>query len=723
MMTNRKRRRMRTLLLQTLAIGTTITWGSFGGVAAGDQPLALTPSHVNPTFLPVQATSELTDDADSSGFESSRRPAAQRKTPQRFDPPTAASPSKSTAPAATSAPSATSPPMGTWIPRGTRSLRTSTANSFTPWTTPDLGRRSSTAESETISGSKNASESAATSQSPAPVLGNAPGGQTPPSLRRDTHVESKTNAFEKQPMAAAESEQIRLSPAVDDPAPAPLPGTLRDQRRSAASSSMTLSESSESQTTDTSRRTRTSTREISRHETEQRSTSSRSTNSSSSEGAREITKREVKKLMPVQSPDSNEPIVDVVEPTELEPVPQEEQTDGDIDAESLERLRAAIRSFPGRSAARQERESDEEATSPSDRTARAPDRDVESRDKTPATEKRRTLTRDVQTLQPFVARVLTDYHRRPENVSKRSPWGTFHMMLPFGADANVQSGRNLHNSIAWLCSNRPLRGQRLITTTKSGRIYIRQGPGLQGHQAQLLAMLAQVNVEATYPLTDGRSRFTIEDLIRAEMADCRRGQELTFSLIGLSHYLPTDTQWRASDGTVWTFETLLAEELAQPIVGAACGGTHRLMGLSYALRQRRLEGLPIEGQWARADAFIKDFVDYAWSLQNRDGSFSTNWFEGPQDNRDLDRKVQTTGHIIEWLIFTADQDELQDPRFVRSIQFLTNAFTRYRTREWQPGPKGHVLRALSVYHRRVYGDARPWAQPSQVAQPGGRAYR
>ncbi|MEZ6089886.1 MAG: hypothetical protein R3C05_18025 [Pirellulaceae bacterium] len=426
------------------------------------------------------------------------------------------------------------------------------------------------------------------------------------------------------------------------------------------------------------------------------------------------------KPAPMKRPDSNEPTQDIVEPDDADALSSEAQTDGDIDAESLARLRAAIRSFPDRRA----RQLEDQTLSPSDQ-ALATDASTESAPSPPQTLQRQPLVikPEVQAMKASIARVLIDFHRRPENAAGRSPWGTFHLMLPFGADANVRSGNRLFNSIAWLSSNRPCRGQRLITTTQSGRIYVRQGPGLQGHRAQFLAMLAQVNVEATYPLTDGRNRFTVEDLIRAEMADCRRGEELTFALIGLSHYLPTDTHWKASDGSTWNFETLIAEELAHPIVGAACGGTHRLMGLSYALRQRRMEGLPISGQWARAEAFINDFVEYAWSLQNRDGSFSTKWFEGPEDNRDIERKIQTTGHILEWLIFVADQQQLQDPRYIRSVQFLTNTFTRYRTREWDPGPKGHVLRALSVYHRRVYGDARPWATASQTAQPRTRSYR
>ncbi|WP_145093971.1 hypothetical protein [Rosistilla carotiformis] len=706
------------MLLHSLAIGTSITWGGLFSIAVGDEPLPLRPSGVNPTFLPVQAISASDDAPSPSQFESSRRTVARDASPLPLEPPATKAASDWTA----ADNQTTTPKQGTWVPRGSHSLRTTTSQRFTPWTTPTIDRRSTTKSTESTQRIHVADRSndlstleTTTETITESTRSHTSGGQTPPSMERVSEAPSKLRAPEPVERNEAAPEAILVRPTQDDPAPAPLPSMLNQR----SETTQTLEA-----TTESSRRTRIARRESTHSVTEQHSSSHQSTETETvrSGGPRELEKLEIHALVPVKPLDSNEPTEDIVEPSELQPVPQEENTDGDIDAESLEKLRAAIRSFPGRSAAQEEHDV---ARSPSDHEVQDEGTASSSTDVSQAPERRRSLvvSREVQSLQPHIARVLTDYHRRPENVAQRSPWGTFHLMLPFGADANVQAGRSLQNSIAWLCSNRPCRGQRLITTTKSGRIYVRQGPGLQGHQAQLLAMLAQVNVEATYPITDGRTRFTIEDLIRAEMADCRRGQELTFSLIGLSHYLPTDTRWRASDGSVWSFETLLAEELAQPIVGAACGGTHRLMGLSYALRQRRMEGLPIEGQWLRADAFIKDFVSYAWSLQNRDGSFSTNWFEGPQDNREIDRKIQTTGHILEWLIFTADQDELQDPRFVRSVQFLTNAFSRYRTHEWQPGPKGHVLRALAVYHRRVYGDARPWANDTQLAQPAGRTYR
>lgn len=287
-----------------------------------------------------------------------------------------------------------------------------------------------------------------------------------------------------------------------------------------------------------------------------------------------------------------------------------------------------------------------------------------------------------------------------------------HSVMVYGVDTQVLNGRRRYNLIAWLAGNNVCRGQRIFGL-ENGNIAPKNGVGLQGHQGQFLSIFALVGVSSEYPLYVNRQAYSMTDLIRHEQDRCRADTELTFTLIGLAHYLDTDATWKSDDGQTWDFERLLEEELAQPVIGAACGGTHRLMGLSHALRIRRQQGKPITGQWARADQFVKDFVDYAWRLQNPDGSMSTDWFEGRANRNDIDRKIQTTGHIIEWLIGVTPRDELQDPRMLRAIRFLANSMYRYRTRDWEIGPKGHALRSLALYHQRVFSETPPWRQETR----------
>jgi len=241
------------------------------------------------------------------------------------------------------------------------------------------------------------------------------------------------------------------------------------------------------------------------------------------------------------------------------------------------------------------------------------------------------------------------------------------------------------------------------------RLVAMKGIGVQGHSAQYLAILAQCRVAVNSPITIQSKSFTVADLVKEEQLSCKSNTELTFALIGLAHYLPSDSTWTARDGKQWSLEKLVAEELEQPIRGAPCGGTHRLYGLSYGCQRRLKAAGRLDGHYARADRFVRDYQQFTLTkLRNTDGSFSTEWFKYPADrDDDIDRKIQTTGHILEWLVGSVDQELLYDPRIVAAAEFLARSLVREPSREWKIGPMGHALHALTIYQERAWGVVLP----------------
>jgi hypothetical protein len=296
---------------------------------------------------------------------------------------------------------------------------------------------------------------------------------------------------------------------------------------------------------------------------------------------------------------------------------------------------------------------------------------------------------------------LDFYLQNPESTAARSPWAVMHSLLAFGSDYEmIGPNNNRVNAIGWMCHNGLCKTQRIFTPR--GNTFVPNvGGGVQGHQGQFLAILAQCQVPPDYPIQIGDQKFTVEDLVLYEMATCREKSELTFKLMGLSYYLDSDKQWRSNDGKVWSIQKLIQEELAQPVVGSACGGTHRLMGYSFAIKQRVLQGQPLQGQYLRAAKFINEFIDYTWQLQNPDGSFSTNWFEGRGNEPNVERKVQTTGHMLEWLLFTVSDTDVRSRRVEKAIDFLMANIYDNRHLKWPIGPRGHAERALALYHKRL----------------------
>jgi hypothetical protein len=320
-------------------------------------------------------------------------------------------------------------------------------------------------------------------------------------------------------------------------------------------------------------------------------------------------------------------------------------------------------------------------------------------------------TRRFEKLRSRIAQTLAIYQRRPLNTSQNTPWEVMHGFIAFGIPTQIRVGGpagDLVNAIGWSNMGGRCRGQVMLAA-EGDRLVAQKGIGVQGHSAQYLAILAQCRVAANSPITLQSKSFTVADLIEEEKLSCKAGTELTFALIALAHYLPTDAEWKSRDGKDWSLEKLVEEEIVQPIRGAPCGGTHRLFGLAYGCQRRLRATGQLDGAYLRADKYVRDYQNFALTkLQNRDGSFSTEWFKYPADrDDDIDRKIQTTGHILEWLVGSLDQERLYEPRVVAAAEFLAAALASEPSRDWKIGPLGHALHALNIYQERAWGTVLP----------------
>lgn len=363
---------------------------------------------------------------------------------------------------------------------------------------------------------------------------------------------------------------------------------------------------------------------------------------------------------------------------------------------------------------------------PSDRVENPTDpKSFEEADEPTAPQQKKALpplTKNQILLRNKVRQVLKHYYNRPLVATERSPWEVMHGMLAYEVHSRVLQGGPKSQpitAVGWLCFNQPCENRTLMYLNEDGDLRVKVGPALQGHHGQLLALLAQARVRSDYPLKVEGKDFTVNDLIAVEKLTCYPKTELTFKLIGLQRYLDINDTWVNDQGMQWDFPKLIAEEMAQPVRTAACGGTHRLAGLALAVKKRKAAGLPIDGQYAAAQKFVANYQNYAYRLQNSDGSFSTDWFKGSAADPDIDRRLKTTGHQLELLIYAGSDEQLNYYRTVRAVNYLANIMHANRTRDWEAGPLGHAIHALVLYDRLAFGpyDAAPESVPVATA-PG-----
>jgi hypothetical protein len=315
-------------------------------------------------------------------------------------------------------------------------------------------------------------------------------------------------------------------------------------------------------------------------------------------------------------------------------------------------------------------------------------------------------------LRTRISRTLAAYQRRPLNTLEHNPWEVMHWAIAFGPASKLRlggGGGDPISALGWLNTGGRCNGLVMVATQGEKLVALR-GKGMQGHVAQYLAVMAQCRVAAGSPIVVGGRSFTVADLIETEKRSCREKTELTFALIAMAHYLDTDEMWTASDGSEWSLPKLVREELAQPLRGAPCGGTHRLFGLAYACQRRRESTGGLDGIYVTADRYYRTQQQRMFDeLQNSDGSFSTDWFNRPEDGDDIERKLRTSGHMLEFLVSTADQKVLYHPRTIEAVEFVAKILHAEPEREWKIGPMCHALHSLVIYQERLWGSLVPGA--------------
>jgi len=285
-------------------------------------------------------------------------------------------------------------------------------------------------------------------------------------------------------------------------------------------------------------------------------------------------------------------------------------------------------------------------------------------------------------------------------------WQILHGVLAYGRNFEIEHNGELVNVVDWVTSGGNLDGWSmrrgpagLIAEVEAGT---KRG---QGHPDQWLAILSQCDLPSSHPIQVGSETYTIADLVKQTMFDVWEGKECSWTLIGLTQYIPLDSEWTARDGQQWTIEKIMAMEARQNINASACGGTHRLIGMSMALNRYREKHPDAEltGGWKMADDVINEHVRLAEMYQQPSGAFSVNYFSRPANSRDLSTHMGSTGHTLEFLTFPLTEEQLREPWVIRSVVFLCDVFEKTRRLDIECGKLYHAAHGLVLYRERLFG--------------------
>jgi hypothetical protein len=301
------------------------------------------------------------------------------------------------------------------------------------------------------------------------------------------------------------------------------------------------------------------------------------------------------------------------------------------------------------------------------------------------------------------------------DASTQGAWQAVHGILAFGKDLPIAHDGKVSSALDYLLGGGPMTGWVLRPGAPGVIAVVEEGSTTgQGHPDQWIGYFSQCGVAEDpsglagglpleTPLVVAGQRFTLEDLFEQALHDIRPGQESSWTLMALAAYRPTDTSWNAGDGRMWTTEDVVHMEAESDIVGAACGGTHRLYGLAAAVRAyREAHGEPPSGSgWALAEDVLAEYIDMARLFQQPDGSFSVNYFERPARSPDVFATLGATGHVFEVLTVILDDDMLAEPWVTRAAERLVDLMEKTADLDAECGALYHAAHGLALYRHRL----------------------
>lgn len=335
-----------------------------------------------------------------------------------------------------------------------------------------------------------------------------------------------------------------------------------------------------------------------------------------------------------------------------------------------------------------------------------------------------TVTPSQTPIDPVLQRVneaVEITKRRNLDFQRHTPWQILHGLLALRENYTIKNGDQFVNALDFLSTQARYKGEAWFEVTPyGGRAHPYNGTpyDFEGHVNQTLAIIAMCNVPLSHKFVtgDGRS-VTMADMVRNAQVSLNPREELTWTLWFLTHYLDQDTSWTTAQGQQWSMEALVRNQVSHSVLTAPCGGCHNLFALAYARNSYLQKHGQLRGAWLEADHKIQQYIATAQAMQNRDGSFATQYFKARGYSTDFNERIKSSGHMLEWLLVALPKSRLNESWIRSGVQTLANDMIQNAAQPADCGPLYHSLNALVLYQQRMKAFEQTEPVEQAVAKP------
>jgi len=315
-----------------------------------------------------------------------------------------------------------------------------------------------------------------------------------------------------------------------------------------------------------------------------------------------------------------------------------------------------------------------------------------------------TADSSLDPLQKLVQEAIRVSIRRFLSADAHTPWQIMHGILALRQDYVIKQGDAKVSAIEFISSGAKYRGDDWFEKTRfGGRAHPYSGVAyaFEGHPNQFLAILSMADLPLDHQFKAGSDTITIEDMVEHAKMEVKRGEEITWTLWAMSHYLPPNTTWENKWGEQWGIERLVQMQTEARPQRAACGGTHGLFALSYARNGYLETGQRLRGVWIAADQKLQQYIAMARSHQNSDGTFSGDYFKGRQLDRNFKDRLTSSGHTLEFLMVALPQNRLDERWVRRGITAVSRELIDNKRTPADCGALYHAMNGLAIYLERT----------------------
>ncbi len=341
---------------------------------------------------------------------------------------------------------------------------------------------------------------------------------------------------------------------------------------------------------------------------------------------------------------------------------------------------------------------DESSSEQKPREGTAKERKKEERD-----DQRAEPDRPADPLLQQVEKAIRINGSRRLDADVHSPWQIMHGVLAYGRNFQLRRGEKLISALDWIASNPRYDQLPLIEVTQRGaRFHPYTRPyAFEGHRNQFLALLGSCRLPPDFQFSADGRQVTLQDMINEAKWTTTDQDELTFTLWALTPYLDPDETWTNLYGELWSFERIAREQMTESLSWTPCGGTHLLTALALARNKYLQKHGRLAGVWVEVDQFIRRYLELARYWQNSDGSFSSQHFEGPGYEADPVKRLESSGHILEFVATAVTDEELQSEWVRRGVAAVARDLIAVSHQPVPCGPLYHSVHGLVVYRERL----------------------